>query len=439
MVRRTPRRRFDLRSRRLRGLVPARTLHPITRLDRAPITDLRPVHPLRPRALAATRLRSTCPDRVGRRAQPFEPAPSAAPPPNLNTQSLQENVEVFSQSIAVRQENELVIGRAVDCDITVRGGIRLLSEVSFLLPPGSLTAVVGPSGSGKSTLLGALTGRRPATAGRVFLGGRDLYASAEGMGRRIGFVPQADAVHESLSVRYALTAAARLRLPADVSGKEIKVNVERVAGELGLVERVDGRIESLSGGQRKRVSVGYELVGEPQALILDEPTSGLDPGLERELMSNLRGLADKGTTTVVVTHSVQGVALCDLVLVLAPGGRLAFIGPPGRVATHFPCPDMTSVFTMLSTRQRAEWEREFAQTTSYRKFGAQLPPSSGVPSAPLPPRRFTRDLRVALRVRAEPLVGVVPGGGGAGRSAPLRGVDPSAPLPRTAVVALGSG
>lgn len=289
--------------------------------------------------------------------------------------------------------------------VTVGGGLRILSDVSFTLPAGSMTAVIGPSGSGKSTLLNALTGRRPADEGRVLLGGRDLYASDEGLGRRIGFVPQDDPVHLTLYVKHALMAAAQLRLPADASKGEITANVEQVAAELGLTERLDTRIQALSGGQRKRVSVGYELVGAPQALILDEPTSGLDPGMERDLMANLRQLADKGTTSIVVTHSVQSVELCDLVLVLAPGGRLAFIGPPDKVANHFKCPDLASVFTLLGTRQQAEWELEFARTTSYLKFGAPAPATASAPSTPLPARSFAHDFRVMLVRYVRALVG----------------------------------
>ena len=294
--------------------------------------------------------------------------------------------------------------QAANLTVTVGHQI-LLNDVSFTLPPGSMTAVIGPSGSGKSTLLNALTGRRPANQGRVLLGGRDLYASDEGLGRRIGFVPQNDPVHETLTVRHALIAAARLRLPSDTSIQEIKANVEQVAAELGLSDRLDTRIKALSGGQRKRVSVAYELVGTPQALILDEPTSGLDPGLERDLMLSLRQLADKGTTTVVVTHSVQSVELCDLVLVLAPGGRLAFIGPPDKVGQHFNCGDLASVFHLLTTRQRAEWELEFARTTSYLKFGAPAPVAGMVQSTPLPPRSFSGDLRVMLFRYVRSLIG----------------------------------
>ncbi|MGF1595793.1 MAG: ATP-binding cassette domain-containing protein [Acidimicrobiales bacterium] len=286
--------------------------------------------------------------------------------------------------------------QAEDLTVTVDGGLVLLRDVSFLLPAGSMTAVIGPSGSGKSTLLNALTGRRPADAGRVYLGGRDLYTSDDGLGRRIGFVPQNDPVHETLTVRHALVAAARLRLPADTSMAEIADDVNRIAAQLGLDERLDTRVQSLSGGQRKRVSVGYELVGEPQALILDEPTSGLDPGMERDLMSSLRQLADRGTTTIVVTHSVQSVELCDLVLVLAPGGRLAFIGPPAKVADHFGCSDLASVFTLLGTRRDADWELEFARTTSYLRFGGQQPPAPPPSAAPLPPRSFGHDLRIMV-------------------------------------------
>lgn len=309
-----------------------------------------------------------------------------------------------------RLQQHIAHGLPLEADnltVTVGNGLTLLSDVSFNLPAGSMTAVIGPSGSGKSTLLNALTGQRPANQGRVLLGGRDLYASDEGLGRRIGFVPQDDPVHESLTVRAALMAAAKLRLPADTSKAEITADVEQVAAELGLTERLDTKVKALSGGQRKRVSVGYELVGEPQALILDEPTSGLDPGLERELMHSLRQLADKGTTTIVVTHSVQSVQLCDLVLVLAPGGRLAFIGPPDKVAKHFNCSDLASVFTLLGARERAEWELEFARTTSYLKFGEAAPSTAtnAAPSVPLPTRSFGHDLRVMLGRYVRQLVG----------------------------------
>ncbi len=283
---------------------------------------------------------------------------------------------------------------ADDLSVVVGDGLKILQNVSFTLPAGSMTAVVGPSGSGKTTLLNALTGRRPADTGKVYLGGRDLYQAKDSLGRSIGFVPQDDPVHESLKVRRALSCAAKLRLPPDSSKSEIAEDVDRVATELGLAERLDTQIRRLSGGQKKRVSVGYELVGEPQALILDEPTSGLDPGLERELMNNLRELATKGTTTIVVTHSVQSVELCDQVVVLAPGGKLAFIGKPERVAGHFNCGSIAEVFTLLSDRPDEEWANNFAASSSFQQFVSN-PPRRGQQEAVSPPRRsFLKDLRV---------------------------------------------
>ncbi len=271
-----------------------------------------------------------------------------------------------------RLEQHIAHGLPLQADglsVIVDNNLHIISDISFTLPAGSMTAVIGPSGSGKSTLLNALTGRRPADQGRVYLGGRDLYESDD-IGRRIGFVPQDDPVHLTLSTSDALTAAARLRLPSDTNGAEISANVTQVAGDLGLAQRMETRVAALSGGQKKRVSVGYELVGEPQALILDEPTSGLDPGMERDLMASLRQLSDKGTTTIVVTHSVQSVELCDLVLVLAPGGRLAFLGPPDRVASHFQCADIASVFNLLGERPAEEWLAHFARSSSFQKYVA---------------------------------------------------------------------
>ena len=96
-----------------------------------------------------------------------------------------------------------------------------------------------------------------------------------------------------------------------------------------LGRQIDNRIGTqLSGGQRKRVSIATELLTAPPLLFLDEPTSGLDPGLDRDVMHQLRTLADEGRVVMVVTHSVLALDVCDNVLVLAPGGRLAYFGPP---------------------------------------------------------------------------------------------------------------
>ena len=105
--------------------------------------------------------------------------------------------------------------------------------------------------------------------------------------------------------------------------------------ELKLDIHKDKKVTSLSGGQRKRVSVALELLTKPSLIFLDEPTSGLDPGMDRDVMQLLRGLADDGRTVLVVTHSVAELAICDKLLVMAPGGSVAYFGPPEEALNFF--------------------------------------------------------------------------------------------------------
>lgn len=222
----------------------------------------------------------------------------------------------------------------------------LLDDVSVQLPPASMLAVVGPSGAGKSTLLGALTGDRPATSGQVLFAGRDLATCLEEIRPRIGVVPQDDIVHRQLRLREALLYAAELRLPGDVPREVRAHRVDEVLDELGLTEHGATRVDRLSGGQRKRASVAMELLTSPSFLLLDEPTSGLDPALDRQFMKHLRALADAGRTVVVISHNTSELHLCDAVLFLAPGGRVAYYGPPNELLGWFGGHDIADAFDL---------------------------------------------------------------------------------------------
>lgn len=238
--------------------------------------------------------------------------------------------------------------RAEGLTVAIKGGRRLIDGVSLAIGSGSLTAVIGPSGAGKSTLLGALTGLRPATSGRVLWRGQDLYAHYDQLRFEIGLVPQQDIQHHQLRVRQALEYSAALRLPPDTTPVEQTARVAAVADQLQLTSRLENRIGTeLSGGQKKRVSIATELLTAPPLLFLDEPTSGLDPGLEVEIMRQLRGLADDGRTVVLVTHSVLALDTCDNVAVLAPGGVLAYFGPPAGLLAHFRVRSHPEVFSVL--------------------------------------------------------------------------------------------
>ncbi|MFI9051045.1 FHA domain-containing protein [Streptomyces sp. NPDC053427] len=272
-------------------------------------------------------------------------------------------------------------------DLAVRvdkGRRTLLDHVSFPVGEKSLVAVVGPSGAGKSTLLNALTGLRPADDGSVLYDGRDLYRDYAELRQRIGLVPQDDILHSQLTVRRALGYAARLRFPEDTAKAERLARVDEVIHELGLDQRADQPIHSLSGGQRKRVSVALELLTKPSLLFLDEPTSGLDPGMDRSVMHMLRGLADDGRTVIVVTHSVLSLDVCDRLLVLAPGGKIAYYGPPAEALPFFGFTQWPEAFEAFEADTARDWAGQYRASTPYRHYISS--DSRQPPHAPEAPR-----------------------------------------------------
>lgn len=229
------------------------------------------------------------------------------------------------------------------------GDKMLLKDINFHLGPRSLTAIVGPSGAGKSTLLNVITGRTTPSQGQILIGGRDLHKEYGDLSQRIGLVPQADILHTRLTVKQALNYGAALRFPSDTSKSEREERVEEVMEKLELTPRANLRIDKLSGGQRKRASIGLELLTKPSILVLDEPTSGLDPGLDAHVMETLRKLADDGQTVVLVTHSVDNLNFCDNVILMGSGGRIAYAGPSSTVFTALGQNNWAEVFRMLSS------------------------------------------------------------------------------------------
>ncbi|MFJ9846221.1 FHA domain-containing protein [Kitasatospora sp. NPDC101155] len=246
----------------------------------------------------------------------------------------------------------------------------LLNDVSFGVPEKSLVAVIGPSGSGKSTLLRALTGYRPADRGEVLYDGRNLYKQFAELRSRIGLVPQSEILHRELTVRKGLKYAARLRFPGDTEAKERDARIDEVLYELRLDKRADNKITALSGGQQKRVSVALELLTKPSLIFLDEPTSGLDPGMDREVMQMLRGLADDGRTILVVTHSVAELALCDRLLVMAPGGSVAYFGPPDEALHFFGYETWADVFQAFENYPDHDWAGRYRGSVHYQQYSA---------------------------------------------------------------------
>ncbi|MFD5063301.1 MULTISPECIES: FHA domain-containing protein [unclassified Streptomyces] len=256
--------------------------------------------------------------------------------------------------------------------VTVDGGKQILKDVSFGVPEKSLIAVIGPSGSGKSTLLKALTGYRPANQGDVLYDNRNLYKQFAELRQRIGLVPQDDILHKELTVTKALKYAAKLRFPADTTEAERQSRIHEVLAELKLDIHKDKKVTSLSGGQRKRVSVALELLTKPSLIFLDEPTSGLDPGMDRDVMQLLRGLADDGRTVLVVTHSVAELAICDKLLVMAPGGSVAYFGPPEEALNFFGYTTWADVFSAFENYRDYDWAGRWRGSQHYQMYAADI-------------------------------------------------------------------
>lgn len=215
-------------------------------------------------------------------------------------------------------------------------GRKLLDDVTLSIAHQEVVAVVGPSGAGKSSLIKVLTGELTEASGTVHIGPRTHGGTDSALRRKqVRYVPQADALYDRLTVRETLTYAAQLRAASDSARREIADRVDNVLQRLALdqpkalSEQIVG---TLSGGQRRRVSIGLELVGNPQLLLLDEPTSGLDPGKDRAIMADLRQVSEAyRCTVIVVTHSTEHLGYADKVVVLAKGGRVRYVGPPAEV------------------------------------------------------------------------------------------------------------
>jgi ABC transport system ATP-binding/permease protein len=294
----------------------------------------------------------------------------------LSGTELQEFVDTGDVSLVAR-----------DLTVTLGNGKVLLDHVSFPLGERCLLGIIGPSGAGKSTLLGALTGMRPANGGSVLYDDRDLYAHYAELRHRIGLVPQENILHTQLTARRALRYAAELRFPRDTSKAERNRRVDEVLGELSLTAHAETRTDRLSGGQQKRVNVALELMTKPSLLFLDEPTSGLDPGLDKSVMEMMSGLAKDGRTVIVVTHSVANLDICDRLLVLVPGGKVAYFGPPQDGLMHFAKPGWAEVFQAFDAEPGRDWAGEYRRSAWYQQYVLSAVDGRGPSAAPrqIPP------------------------------------------------------
>src|SRR5215217_3044139 len=282
---------------------------------------------------------------------------------------------------------------------TIEGNKTLLNNISLTARPGTLTAVIGPSGAGKSTFARLVAGYTHPTTGTVSFEGHDIHAEYASLRSRIGMVPQDDVVHGQLTVNQALMYAAELRLPPDTTREDRRQVVAQVLEELEMTRHADTRVDKLSGGQRKRASVALELLTGPSLLILDEPTSGLDPALDRQVMTMLRQLADAGRVVLVVTHSLTYLDVCDQVLLLAPGGKTAFYGPPDQIGASMGTTNWADIFSTVAGDPDGANKRFIAQHgPPPPQPPAQQPTDLGKPTKTSLRRQFSTISRRQMRL-----------------------------------------
>ena len=251
--------------------------------------------------------------------------------------------------------------------MSVKQGGKILQNINLGIEPNEFIGLLGPSGSGKSTLMNAITGRQRATTGSLQINGVDFYKNAFHFRNRIGHVPQKDIVHLPLTVLQELTFAAYLRLPSLNPDWFFSERVNQVIEQIGLSERKSTRNQVLSGGQLKRVSLGLELLSNPELLFLDEATSGLDAGTEARMMSLFRSLADGGRTVICITHNLENVCLCDLVVVLKEG-YLVFYGPPNELANYFNVEKTAQIYEALELHSAEEWAGKYVESPFHKLY-----------------------------------------------------------------------
>jgi ABC-2 type transport system ATP-binding protein len=218
-----------------------------------------------------------------------------------------------------------------------RGGRVVLRDVDVDVEAGTVVGLVGPSGSGKTTLMRAVVGLQREVTGDVTVLGRP--AGSASLRHEIGYVTQAPAIYDDLSVRH------NLEYFAAVIGAP-RTDVARVLAEVGLDGRAGDRADRLSGGQRARVSLATALLGRPRLLVLDEPTVGLDPALRAELWQLFHDLAAGGVTLLVSSHVMDEAARCESVILLRDGAVLAH-DTPARLLERTGATDLDEAFLRL--------------------------------------------------------------------------------------------
>jgi len=256
-------------------------------------------------------------------------------------------------------------------------GKKLIDDISLTVEPGQFIGLIGPAGAGKTTLMYLLCGINSPTHGDVKINGESLVRNPDNFKGVFGYVPQDDILHRELEVTESLMYTGRLRLGHKFDDSAIAERATSVIHKLHLEEARNVRIGSpekkgISGGQRKKVNLGQELMTDPNILVLDEPTSGLDPKSDREVMTILRDIADTGRTVLLTTHNISesNFKFLTHVIVLAKTGKLAYFGPASEAAAWFGVNDVVDIFDSLEKMTPGQWKEKYRKSAYYANYAA---------------------------------------------------------------------
>ncbi|RMZ21655.1 hypothetical protein D0859_14333 [Hortaea werneckii] len=246
-------------------------------------------------------------------------------------QSISHAIETTSLGLTFDFENLCV---------STHTGQKILQQITGSIPRGSCWGIMGPSGAGKSTLVNVLMGKTKTRSGTIKINGHAKATTRE-YRKVIGYVPQDDILVPELTIRENILHSARCRLPARWKDKAIQAHVDALIACLQLSHVQDSRVgdvnrPGVSGGQRKRTSIGIELAAAPMAIFLDEPTSGLDASSAASLMRLLKGISRLGVTIIAIVHQPREQIFYgfDQVLLLAQG-RMVYSGPTAGMEEYF--------------------------------------------------------------------------------------------------------
>lgn len=246
----------------------------------------------------------------------------------------------FAERIIEEERNIISSLETHDLSLKFGDGNLGLDGVSFSIARGEMVCVMGASGSGKSTLLKSIAGQRPPTSGEILLNGQPLYEQIDELKRYVSYIPQDDAFDEHLTIEENLDFAAAIRAP-HLSRPDRQRRIEGKLVELGLAERRDSLVgapfrKTLSGGERKRLNIGLDMIGSADIYLFDEPTSGLSSKDSEHVIEIIRSMAHNKIVLVTIHQPTSKLfQMFNKALLLDKGGRLVFYGSPAEMLAYF--------------------------------------------------------------------------------------------------------